>query len=76
MLSLPYKKDCNNTIGYINRGEEEAVLNDEPCTAITLPLVDIKSPYLAKSQETIKANSTRSEELSQTARETARNHQR
>lgn len=56
--------------------EDKTVLSYEPYVAITLSLVDIKSPYCAKLQETIKANNTWSKAPSQTARKTARNCQR
>lgn len=56
--------------------EDKTVLSYEPYVAITLSLVDIKSSYCAKLQETIKASNTWSKAPSQTARKTARNCQR
>lgn len=38
--------------------EDKTVLSYEPYVAITVSLVDIRSPYCAKLQETIKANNT------------------
>lgn len=56
--------------------EDNTVLSYEPYVAITLSLIDIKSPYCAKLQETKKASNTWSKAPSQTARKTARNCQR